>query len=129
MRDISQKYAVIFGMILAIVGSRAYSNYYEFSETIDQWISYYGQPLEIVSGGAQGADSLAKKYALDRGITFREFLPDWKSYGKRAGPLRNQKIVDASTHMVAFLAKSSKGTVDSINKARNRRLKISVYFV
>jgi hypothetical protein len=80
--------------------------------------SFAGDIDAIISGGAKGADSLAKRLAADIETNYIEFLPDWEKDGKAAGFIRNQQIVDASDIVIAFWNGVSKGTEDSINKAR-----------
>ncbi|OBX37015.1 hypothetical protein A8U91_01363 [Halomonas elongata] len=41
--------------------------------------------VEIVSGGAAGADSLGERYAEERGWPIRRFPADWQNLGRRAG--------------------------------------------
>ena len=100
---------------LALVGSRRHNNYSIFEKHVKDWIAKNGKPDIIISGGADGLDSLARKFAREENYTFVEYLPDWKRFGKRAGPIRNQLIVDDSTHMIAFPL-DGPGTADSINK-------------
>ena len=52
------------------------------------------------------------------------FKPDWLKYGKAAGPIRNQQIIEYATHVIAFPSKTGKGTQDSIIRAKklNRKL-------
>lgn len=42
---------------------------------------------------------------------------DWGKYGKAAGPIRNQEIVNVSDIVIAFWNKKSRGTKDTIDKA------------
>lgn len=100
-------------MKLAIVGSRGFSNYELLKETLKK----YNIDV-IVSGGAEGADSLAEKYALDNNIPLIIFLPDWKQKGKKAGFLRNIKIVEACDGLIAFWDGESRGTKHSIDLAK-----------
>lgn len=111
---------------LGIVGSRNYDDYMTFEKYINEWISTHGVPLCIISGGATGIDTLAKKYAREHDISFREFVADWKKYGKNAGPKRNTLIVNASTHLIAFPGPESIGTYDTINKANKKKLGMDV---
>ena len=107
---------------LAIVGSRNYNNFEEFSKTIDKYL-----PIsEIISGGCRGTDLMAKRYAMQNKINYKEFPADWKRYGKAAGPIRNKLIVDASDAVIAFLSPSSKGTLNSINYAKKQKKKLIV---
>jgi len=101
---------------VAIVGSRTYKNEEELFRLMD---GIYLDTLftKIVSGGAAGADSLGAKYARIRGFTKLIIRPDWKTYGRSAGFMRNQLIVDACDFVVAFWDGKSKGTLDTLKKA------------
>jgi hypothetical protein len=99
-------------MKLAIVGSRNFTNF-EFLKQILQ----YHPCTQIISGGAKGADTLAKQYAAENGIPIKEFLPNWDKYGKSAGYRRNKQIVEACDELVAFWDGESKGTAHSIGIA------------
>lgn len=65
---------------------------------------------EIVSGGAQGVDSLAKECAEAFGFRYTEFLPDYGEYGRTAPLVRNRQIVDHSDFVLAFWDYRSNGT-------------------
>lgn len=98
---------------VAVVGSRSFDDYRLLCETLDQF-----SDIEcIISGGAIGADSLAARYAKEHNITLKVYVPDW-SLGKHAGMLRNTLIVDRCDVVIAFWDGESKGTNDSINKAK-----------
>ena len=78
--------------------------------------------VEIVSGHAKGADTLAEEYAAENGIILSVFAPDWKKYGKAAGTMRNKDMLDYISEeepvVVAFWNGKSKGTENSIETAR-----------
>jgi len=99
-------------MKLAIVGSRTFTDF-EFVKKILQ----YHPCTQIVSGGAKGADMLAKRYAAENGIPIKEFLPNWDKDGRAAGYLRNKQIVNACDELIAFWDGESKGTAHSIRLA------------
>ena len=110
-------------MKLAVVGGRDFDNFSLLNEII--W-TCFGTDFEsyhattIVSGGAKGADFLAKRWAMiakPEGIEYVEFLPNWNKYGKVAGFIRNQQIVDACDAVLAFWDGKSRGTKDTIDKA------------
>jgi predicted Rossmann fold nucleotide-binding protein DprA/Smf involved in DNA uptake len=46
-------------MKLAIAGYRGFSDYERFKRELVLFIEEYGKPLEIISGGAVGTDTLA----------------------------------------------------------------------
>lgn len=101
-------------MKLAIVGSRDFDDY-EFLKKI---INYH-LCTQIISGGALGADTLAKRYAADHGIPFKEFLPNWDIYGKSAGFIRNEQIVKTCDELVAFWNGTSRGAKHSLMLAED----------
>ena len=72
----------------------------------------------IISGGAKGADKLAELLANEYQIPLKIFIPDWKTHGYQAGFIRNTYIVEESDKVIAFWDGKSKGTLDSINKAK-----------
>ena len=110
-------------MKIAVVGSRDFDDY-EFLKKI---LSYH-PCTKIISGGADGADTLAKQYATEHGLGYQEFLPNWDAYGKPAGYLRNKQIVDASDELVAFWNKISPGTKSSIDLANEADKPVYIYW-
>lgn len=73
---------------------------------------------EIVSGGARGADMLAVKFAMERGLSFKVFLADWESYGKSAGPRRNRQMAEYADAAIVFWDGKSRGTQNMIQQMR-----------
>lgn len=116
-------------IILAIVGSRNYVNNTSFNQYVDQWIQTHGHPITIVSGGAEGADHLAEVYARKNNIHCEIMKADWRTYGKRAGPIRNSKIVEFCTHVLAFPSHKGKGTQDTIRKAQKAGKHITIHYI
>lgn len=79
---------------------------------------------EIVSGGAQGIDTCAEKYAKANSIKFTEFLPEYEKYGRAAPILRNQQIIDYADAVLVFWDGESRGTKNVIDscKKKNKRI-------
>jgi len=75
-------------------------------------------PQRVVTGGAGGADKLGQKWAETNKIPVTLFTPDWNRFGKAAGIIRNQDIVDAADVILAFPSHSGKGTQNSIARAK-----------
>lgn len=100
---------------VAVVGSRTFKDYGLLCKTLDAHVK---PGDEIVSGGAKGADYLAEQYAKERGLNTIIYYPEWDKYGKKAGFLRNEKIVNDCDILVAFWNNVSRGTKSSIDLAR-----------
>ena len=117
-------------MILAIVGSRDFNDWKTFCKFVQQALEKWGEtPQKIVSGGARGADTLAKKWAGERGIPIEEHFPEWDNLGKAAGPIRNRKIVADATHLIAFPSRNGSGTQNSIELANKKGIPVEILHV
>lgn len=111
-------------MSWGIVGYRYFTDKKRFNAELKKIVKIHGMPSKIVSGGAPGADTLAKEWASENKITFVEHLPKKQiSYEFLA---RNTLIVNDSTLVIAFLSKESKGTHDTINKAKKAKKQLIV---
>ena len=80
----------------------------------------------IVSGGARGADMLARNYARQNGLTLVEYLPEYGKYGRRAPIMRNILIVDNSDVVLALWDGHSRGTWFTLNYARKQGKKVRI---
>jgi hypothetical protein len=115
--------------IVGIVGSRNFNDYKLLCTVITNWIKENGSIKKIVSGGCKGADTLAEKYADENKIEFVVHNAEWDKYGKAAGPIRNKKIVDDVTHLIAFPEKISLGTANTIGLAKRKGIPISIHII
>lgn len=141
--------------IIAIVGSRyinktktelpkiEYTDYNQLRTCITEYIlevmdsqevygdnSKYtikGKKIKIISGGAKGVDTLAKRYADDHHFKFEEFLPNYGKYAGWQAPLeRNTTIAELCDEMIAVQINGSSGTNDVVNKARKLNKPVSL---
>lgn len=74
-----------------IVGSRSFSNYDLLEKRCNYLLKNY-KKIIVVSGGANGADSMARHYAKQHNLGYVEFPAKWDLYGKRAGFIRNEEM-------------------------------------
>ena len=111
-------------MNIGIVGSRGYTDYQEFCVYMNDYLCTYDID-NVISGGAKGTDTLAKKWAIENTINLIEHLPDW-SIGKRGAVLRNLKIVEDSDMIIAFWDYKSKGTKMTIDMAKRKNKKVVI---
>jgi len=105
-------------MRLGIVGSRNFTDWDCFQTKINQLPITWNYVSLIVSGGAEGADSMGELFADRHGIKTKIIKPDWRQYGKKAGFIRNGEIVKESDILLCFWDGISRGTADTINKAK-----------
>jgi hypothetical protein len=109
---------------IAIVGSREYAA----TEKIEQFVWNLRPDTVIVSGGDRGVDRTAEQAARRRGLRTLIFRAEWTKYGKRAGSMRNELIVDNADEVVAFWDGWSPGTADTIRRARAARKPVRIMY-
>lgn len=103
-------------MIYAIIGSR---NISIAQATAQLEIILTGKEIDgIISGGACGADMVARRYALQNNIPLVEYLPDYQKNQKTAPHIRNAKIVADCDILVALWNGFSNGTKNTMTLAR-----------
>lgn len=110
-------------MVVLVCGSRFYSDYakiYDYLKRLNASL--------VLAGGCRGADALAVRAAKALGVSFREFPADWDRFGKAAGPMRNQRMLDEGRPdlVVAFHPhlEQSKGTKDMIRRAEGQGIPV-----
>lgn len=115
-------------MKIGIVGSRLFTDYKKFKEELLTWIEKDDNNIisSIISGNCNGSDKMAEKYAEEYNIPILIFKPNWKEFGRSAGPIRNSEIVNNSDHIIAFVSKDSVGTWDTINKANKQNISVTI---
>lgn len=107
-------------MKVAIIGSR--------NITIsDFWPYIPAETQEIVSGGARGIDSCARRFARQNNLKLTEFLPEYEKYAKGAPLKRNDLIVDYADLVVAFWDGKSRGTKYVIERCKKVGKEIKIY--
>lgn len=107
-------------LIIAIVGSRSFSDYNIAKSYLDKKLKDINIS-KIISGGAIGADTIANAYAKERNINFQEYPADWDKYGKSAGIRRNLVMSDVCNVLIAFWDGESRGTEHMINVCSSKK--------
>lgn len=84
----------------------------------------------LLVGCARGVDTIAKDWAIKNKVEFSFFRADWKRYGPKAGPMRNQEMVEQADMLIAFCTnKESRGTESTIRMARKKNIPSVVYYI
>jgi len=80
----------------------------------------------VVSGMASGADSLGETWAKKHNILVNRKPADWKTYGKRAGMIRNSQMARESEAVVCLWDGVSRGTKNMFETSIERGLPVCV---
>lgn len=81
----------------------------------------------IVSGGAEGVDTSAKKYAVSHRIQLLEFLPEYERYGRVAPLKRNDRILENADYAIIFWDGKSRGTKYVIEQCEKRNIAFELH--
>jgi hypothetical protein len=109
-------------MRIGVIGSRTFQN-----RELMEYILHQHHITELVSGDCRdGADKLAKDYAYKFGIRYTGFPANWSKDGKRAGAIRNKKIVDYVGGLIAFWDGESPSSLITIEYARRIKMPIII---
>ena len=113
-----------------VAGSRGFFDYELMCRELDRLFNesrmFAGREVKIISGMADGADSLAIRYADERKLTKILFPANWKRYSRVAGFLRNEDMLSVATHLVAFWDGKSSGTYHMIEIAQAKGIPVWV---
>lgn len=100
-------------------------------EACREWVFMHGPITCVLSGGCPtGIDRAGEDWAVDNGVPLRIFPADWQAHGRKAGPLRNQRMVDEvplsglpdDGGLIAI--RGGRGTSDIVRRARRRGVRI-----
>lgn len=82
----------------------------------------------VIEGEARGADSLGREVAEELGIQVLKFPAQWDKYGRAAGLIRNQQMLDEGKPNLVLAFHShlnqSKGTADMMKRASKAGIKV-----
>lgn len=112
-------------MRLLVCGSRHWKDFARIKEEIEK-----RNPEVVIEGDCRGADRIAGQAARELGIPVEEYPAKWGTYGRLAGRIRNQEMLDEGkpTHVLAFHASlsTSTGTRDMVARARISMLQVEI---
>ena len=83
----------------------------------------------LIEGEARGADKISAKIARELGWQVIPVPANWEKYGKAAGPIRNQEMLNMDPDLVIAFhddLKNSKGTKDMVNRAQKKGVKVTL---
>lgn len=111
---------------ILIGGCRYFNDYRLFCSFVDRCLSRLNLEYELIilSGHCSGTDKMAERYAQERGYGLELFPADWK-LGKKAGPLRNKRMVELADYVIAFPS-GGKGTYSMLKYATAKGIPIRI---
>lgn len=80
--------------------------------------------VTIIQGGATGADNLAVDWAIVNWCVYETYEAEWDKYGKRAGPIRNKKMLDEGKPDLVVAFPGGKGTANMVKLAEEAGVKV-----
>lgn len=96
---------------LVVAGGRDFTNYLEAEKILLSVLRNKDlKNVQVVSGGAKGADRIGEIFANKYGCGLRIFPANWNKYGKRAGHIRNNEMAENSDATILFWDGASRGT-------------------
>jgi hypothetical protein len=109
-----------------VCGGREWSN----GESIRKALIDFN-PRVVIHGNCRGADKLAGIEAKKLGIEVVVFPAQWNRYGRAAGPIRNQQMLDEGEPEIVLAfhddIAESVGTVDMVGRAMKAQLPVYMY--
>lgn len=83
-----------------------------------------GKGVTIISGGATGADALGEDYTLCSHAKLEHYPADWSQYGKKAGYIRNQQMLDEGKPDLVIAFPGGKGTAMMVELAKKAGVEV-----
>jgi hypothetical protein len=116
---------------IIIAGSRSFNDYGKLKSKCNSIIDTYEfDHIEIVSGGAKGADQMGEWFAKDFDYPIKIFKPDWDRLGKGAGYVRNAQMAKYAQEdrgvLIVFWDGESRGSENMIQLAQMCNLQIFI---
>lgn len=116
--------------IILVCGDRDYSDREKIYHVLDAYLARIGPDLLIINGGATGADTIAREWAVDRKVDHLTLYAKWALHGKGAGPQRNKRMAKhRPREVLAFhpTIDKSRGTRDMVKLSKKLDIKSKVF--
>ena len=116
-------------MRVLVCGGRDYDDRDHIWNTLVDLHVSRGPITCIIHGCATGADSEGMIWAqcMAKGgqkIVHAPFQADWHTFGKAAGPLRNQRMIDEGRPDLVVAFPGQRGTADMVRRAKAAGLEV-----
>lgn len=103
-------------MKVIIAGSRTINDF----EPVEKALKKGKEVItEVVSGCAEGIDTLGEHWAWVHSKKVKKFPANWKKHGRKAGPIRNRKMAEYADAAVVIWDGKSRGSKNMIETMRS----------
>ena len=121
-----------YNMKILCSGDRNWGNRLSILRALSSLFTTNPQDVTIIHGGASGADSICDEFAKKLGYNVKEYKPYWRRFGKGAGPIRNQFMIDDNPDIdMAFIfhgnLTESKGTKDMFKRVCRAKIPYKIF--
>ena len=107
------------GVRLLVCGGRDYKDAPTVYYTLNmQRRLNFGTIACLIHGGAKGADEMAGYWAERNEIPVKVYPAEWAKHGKKAGPVRNQLMIDDGKPEYVIAFPGGRGTADMVRRAK-----------
>lgn len=118
-------------MRVLVCGSRTWRHPVPIQALLDGLRQLYPSTLTVIEGCARGADEVACREEGNPANEHEHYRADWGQYGKAAGPIRNQTMLDKGKPNVVFAfvdkpLEESRGTHSMVSLARKADVPVYV---
>jgi hypothetical protein len=107
---------------VAVSGGRDYKDSFFVNVTMSRLLRAIG-PFRLIEGGAPGLDRLCREWAKAKGLPYTTVHAQWHIYRKRAGDIRNAKMV-AMEPDLAIVFPGGDGTMNFYGHAKEQGVPI-----
>lgn len=111
-------------MRVLVCGGRDYMNYAHLYHVLDDIQDDRFPFTCIITGAAKGADYWAESWAWMNKIRHIKFAADWVGYGKAAGPIRNQIMLEEGKPDLVVAFPGGRGTADMVSRAEKAGVEV-----
>jgi hypothetical protein len=112
-------------MRFLVCGGRDFADPKRLDDALDEVrLAYENDDVVLIHGYAPGADYLAMKYAYRYNWTAEGYRADWDKYGRAAGPIRNQRMLEEGKPDFIVAFPGGRGTADMVSRARKAGVEV-----
>lgn len=113
-------------MKVLVCGGRDFNDYDLLVDTLVSLLGQYGlKDVIFISGRASGADRLGERFAKANNCELLVFPADWNKFGKAAGFIRNQQMLDEGKPDLVVALPGGRGTADMVRRAKKHGIEVA----